>query len=60
MANSSITSWNEEIIQAHRISSLVLLGLFCLVSVVLGSLSVLNGWRLLNTTGVSQLDHNVP
>lgn len=51
MANSSITSWNDEIIQAHRISSLVLLGLFCLVSVVLGSLSVLNGWRLLNTTG---------
>jgi hypothetical protein len=45
--------WTNELINAHRTSSLVLFSLFAFVSVVLCAISVINGWKLLNTSQVS-------
>ena len=51
---SHFSPWNPEITNAHRISWLVFLALFGLVSLILGSLSVINGWKRLNDTEVRQ------
>jgi len=47
---SHFSPWNPEITNAHRISWLVFLALFGFVSLILGSLSVINGWKRLNDT----------